>query len=206
MEEFDKKKHWDNIYRTKELKEVSWYQPIPQLSINFIEKTHLEKNAAIIDVGGGDSFLVDHLLKLGYTNLTVLDISEAAIERAKQRLGEKAKEVKWVVSDILDFKPETNFDLWHDRAAFHFLTDEKEIKKYVEIASQNIVQKGHLIVGAFSENGPKKCSGIEIAQYSPDKLNHYFGNLFELIESEITDHSTPFNTTQNFVFCRFIKK
>jgi len=200
MEKFDKKKHWENIYRTKALNEVSWYQPIPETSLNFIENAHISKDSAIIDVGGGDSFLVDNLLKQGYTNITVLDISEAAIDRAKVRLGLDAFRVKWVVSDVLDFNQIKVFDLWHDRAAFHFLTNPKEIEKYSAIVSKAIKINGQLIVGTFSESGPKKCSGIEITQYSIDKLNKCFEPQFSLLDSKTTNHATPFETLQDFVF------
>ena len=206
MEEFDKKKHWNNIYETKELKDVSWYQPIPQTSLDFIEKAQLAKNAAIIDIGGGDSFLVDHLLQFGYSNVTVLDISETAIERAKKRLGEKANQVNWIVSDVLDLKGENVFDLWHDRAAYHFLTKPEDVKRYVEIAAGFLSKNGKLILGTFSEQGPKKCSGVEITQYSVDKLDKCFGHLFKNVESKTEDHNTPFKTMQNFVFCSYQKK
>lgn len=206
MENFDKKKHWETIYKTKELQNVSWYQPVPQVSLDFIEKAHLSKDALIIDVGGGDSFLVDHLLELSYSNLTVLDISEAAIERAKKRLGEKANQVKWIVSDVLDLKDENFYDLWHDRAAFHFLTKDEDVKKYVEIVANSLSKNGKLVLGTFSEQGPTKCSGVEITQYSVDKLDQRFGILFDRMESKLVDHQTPFNTVQNFVFCGYQKK
>jgi ubiquinone/menaquinone biosynthesis C-methylase UbiE len=206
MENFDKKKHWETIYKTKELKDVSWYQPVPQVSLDFIEMANLSKEAALIDVGGGDSFLVDHLLELGYSNLTVLDISESAIERAKERLGVKSNQVKWIVSDVLDLKDENVYDLWHDRAAFHFLTKDEDVKKYVEIVAKSLSKNGQLVVGTFSEQGPTKCSGVEITQYSVDKLDQRFGNLFRRIASKVIDHQTPFNTVQNFVFCSYQKK
>src|SRR5690606_5640055 len=149
------------IYETKTLKEVSWYQPIPETSLEFIQKMSIPKDAAIIDIGGGDSFLVDYLLDLGFSNISVLDISEKAIERAKERLGNSAEKVNWIVSDITEFESEKRFDLWHDRAAFHFLTNENDIQKYVELTRKLIRKNGALIIGTFSEYGPKKCSGIE---------------------------------------------
>ena len=133
MDAKDRKAHWENIYSTKTLLEVSWYQPTPETSIRLIEETYISKEAKIIDVGGGDSFLVDHLLELGYTNLTVLDISSAAIERAKKRLGNKAELVKWIISDITKFQANEIYDVWHDRAAFHFLTAANEIKDYTMV-------------------------------------------------------------------------
>jgi len=203
MEPFNRKNHWENIYATKSFEEVSWYQPKPETSLEFIERLNLNKDAAIIDIGGGDSFLVDFLLKSGYKNLTVLDISEKAIQRAKKRLGKKAQKVKWVVSDITEFEPDEKYDAWHDRAAFHFLTHDKDVKKYVETAKKSIQADGFLFIGVFSENGPKKCSGIEIRQYSEESLSAIFENSFEKTESFKTDHKTPFNTIQNFVFAGF---
>jgi trans-aconitate methyltransferase len=134
MENFDRKKHWENIYQTKQLKEVSWFQPRPETALNFIKQFNVPTTAKIIDIGGGDGFLVDHLLNLGYTNITVLDISATAIEKAKQRLGNAAKKVTWIVADACTFKPTQKYDFWYDRAAFHFLTQEQEILNYVKTA------------------------------------------------------------------------
>lgn len=201
----DKKNHWENIYSTKELKEVSWYQPKPETSLNLFQENHVALDAQIIDVGGGDSFLVDNLIELGYTNVTVLDISETAIERAKERLGLKADLVNWVVSDILNFQPNVEFDVWHDRAAFHFLTQNAEIEKYKAIASNAIRLNGLLFLGTFSENGPLKCSGIEIKQYSEQTMMQQFNDNFEKVKCFTIDHPTPFDTIQNFQFCTFRK-
>ena len=205
MNTFNRKQHWENIYQTKSLDEVSWYQPKPETSLSFFKKYNISKNANIIDVGGGDSFLVDHLLALGYQNITVLDISEAAIERAKKRLAEKANLVEWIVSDITHFTPTKNYDVWHDRAAFHFLTDDNDKECYTEIITKNIAAKGILILGTFSKNGPKKCSGIEIQKYSEEKLSEQFEDGFEKVECFTINHQTPFNTLQNFIFCVFKK-
>lgn len=206
MSDFNRKNHWENIYQTKALNEVSWYQPTPQTSLDFIQKLNTPLTAKIIDIGGGDSFLVDHLLKLGFTNITVLDISEAAINRAKTRLGELATQVTWIVADITEFKPIKQYDVWHDRAAFHFLTNETDIKKYVEIAEKSTSTEGHLIIGTFSENGPTKCSGIEIKQYVENDLAHVFNSAFQKISCSNINHATPFNTVQNFTFCTFKKR
>ena len=164
MEEFDRKKHWEQIYQTKQLSEVSWYQPTPDTSLKFFEQFNIPKEAKIIDVGGGDSLLVDHLLERGYENITVLDISESALARAKLRLGERASLVKWIIADAATFKPTGQYDFWHDRAAFHFLTQEDEIGDYINTVQQSITPSGILVIGTFSEQGPKKCSGIEIKQ------------------------------------------
>jgi 2-polyprenyl-3-methyl-5-hydroxy-6-metoxy-1,4-benzoquinol methylase len=206
MENFNRKNHWESIYQTKQLNEVSWYQPVPQTSLDLISKYVKSYDAKIIDIGGGDSFLVDHLLQLGYTNISVLDISEAAIERAKIRLGENTNKVSWIVCDISKFEPTEKYDFWHDRAAFHFLTDKEDINRYISTVNKAITTNGILTIGTFSESGPKKCSGIEITQYTEESLANLFPNEFEKIESFYVDHSTPFDTVQNFVFGVFRKK
>ena len=202
---FDKKAHWDKIYTTKDTKDVSWYQPIPVTSLSFFSKFNVPKNAKIIDIGGGESFLVDHLLELGYEDITVLDISELSLNRAKERLGEKSKKVKWITSDIVNFQPTEKYDFWHDRAAFHFLTQEDEISKYVDIVQNNIQKSGIMVIGTFSEQGPLKCSAIEIKQYSEASMTKRFEGEFEKIDCFTIDHPTPFDTVQNFVFCSFRK-
>ena len=196
-----RKKHWEIVYETKNQDEVSWTQEIPKTSLAFIHSFGLDKSAKIIDIGGGDSKLVDHLLDQGFQNITVLDISEKALEKAKIRLGEESKKVTWIVSDILDFEPTETYDVWHDRAAFHFLTTEEEIEKYRSIVNKSV--DGFLIIGTFSENGPLKCSGLEISQYSEEKLTLTFEDNFDKIDSVLEDHQTPFGTTQNFLFCSF---
>ncbi len=205
MENFNRKSHWENIYQTKLLNEVSWFQPKPDTSLNFIHEFNVAKSAKIIDVGGGDSFLVDHLLDLGFEDLTVLDISEAAIERAKERLGSKSDRINWIVSDVLNFVPEEKYDFWHDRAAFHFLTDEQDVLHYLQTAHQSIHSSGVLVIGTFSEQGPIKCSGIPIKQYSEETLTALFETYFDKVGCLIVDHKTPFDTVQNFVFCSFRK-
>jgi len=205
MSDFNRKKHWENIYETKPIDAVSWYQPIPETSLEFIRNLNLKKDAAIIDIGGGDSFLVDYLLEMGFTNVSVLDISEKAIHRAKERLGNIAHKAKWIVSDITQFVSTERYDVWHDRAAFHFLTDEKDISKYLEITEKSIRPKGNLFIGTFSENGPTKCSGIEIKQYSEEKITRLFDSKFEKLNCFTVDHKTPSQSVQNFVFCSFRK-
>lgn len=205
MESFDRRKHWENIYQIKQPDEVSWYQPTPETSLEFITQFKVPTNEKIIDIGGGDSFLVDHLLDKGYENITVLDISQAAIDKARQRLGNRAEKVKWIVADAATFKPIEKYDFWHDRAAFHFLTDDREITHYLETARQNINPSGVLVIGTFSEQGPKKCSGIEIKQYSEKTMTDRLKMFFEKIKCITVDHRTPFDTIQNFVFCSFRK-
>lgn len=205
MKDFDRKKHWEDIYETKNLNELSWFQPTPETSLEYFRQFKVSKNAKIIDIGGGDSFLVDHLLKQGYKNITVLDISEAAINKAKQRLGDNAKNVTWVEADASTFAPTEKYDFWHDRAAFHFLTNEQEISNYLNTAQNSIRPNGVLVIGTFSTNGPKKCSGIEIKQYPESSMTQRLKQYFDKIECKTLNHSTPFNTVQNFVFCSFRK-
>lgn len=202
MSEFNRKAHWENIYSTKALNEVSWYQPTPETSILFLNSANLSKDAAIIDIGGGDSFFVDHIVKEGYSNITILDISEKAIERAKNRLGEDASKVNWIVSDVNDFQPNCKYDFWHDRAAFHFLTDEDEIKRYKETVTTAMKPNGDVVIGTFSKTGPLKCSGIEITQYAQEDLIQLFDG-FKVVADLDIKHGTPFDTTQDFVFCHF---
>ncbi|HLV46849.1 MAG TPA: class I SAM-dependent methyltransferase [Flavobacterium sp.] len=193
--------HWNNIYTTKQPNEVSWTQEIPQTSLDFIHSFGLPKTANIIDVGGGESKLVDYLLDEGYENITVLDISKNALDKAKKRLGDKAEKVNWVVSDITEFKPTTNYDIWHDRATFHFLTTGEQVSKYLDIARNHV--KGYMTIGTFSTNGPKKCSGLDIKQYNEQTLTTELENGFEKLKCVTEDHTTPFNTIQNFLFCSF---
>jgi len=202
---FDRKNHWETIYQTKELTEVSWYQPKPEVSLNFIKESNLDLSAKIIDVGGGDSFLADHLLELGYSNITVLDISKNAINRAKERLGNRADKVNWIVTDISEFHPQESYDLWHDRAVFHFLTDKEDVETYVETIVNHLKPNGHFILGTFATDGPQKCSGIEITQYSPENMEARFSPHFDKIKCMQVQHPTPFNTIQNFTFCHFKK-
>jgi len=203
---YNHKSHWENIYSTKAEQEVSWFQPYPKTSMEFIELFHLPLDANIIDIGGGDSHLVDVLLEKGYKNIWVLDISAKAIEKTKQRLGEKASTVHWIINDIINFIPPVQFDLWHDRAAFHFLTTEENVYNYVSIAENAIRQNGYLILGTFSEQGPKKCSGLEVKQYTEASLSARFELSFNKIKCINEGHLTPFNTVQEFLFCSFQKK
>lgn len=202
--ETSKKSHWETVFETKQPHEVSWTQDVPQASLDIIHSYQLTKNAKIIDIGGGDSKLVDFLLDEGYENITVLDISENALERAKIRLGQKAKQVSWIVSDVNDFKPKGNYDVWHDRAAFHFLTTPKQISKYIDTANKAV--SGFMSIGTFSENGPTKCSGLDIKQYSEAELTTQLETSFSKIKCITENHITPFNTEQNFLFCSFKKK
>lgn len=194
--------HWEKIYTTKTPSEVSWTQEIPQTSLDLIARFDLPKFAHIIDIGGGDSLLVDHLLGMGYTNVSVLDISAAAIERAKKRLGEDAKKVTWIVQDITTFRPGKRYDLWHDRAVFHFLTEAHQKDYYLQQAKN----ASHIVLGTFSKAGPLKCSGLEISQYDEQDFTDLFSQDFEIKEYFTLDHTTPFDTIQNFSFTRMTRK
>ncbi len=204
FEQQDYKNHWENVYETKNPDEVSWTQKIPKTSLDLIEEAAKGKSSKIIDIGGGDSNLVDFLLEKEFENISVLDISSKALEKAKERLGNQAENVEWIATNITEFEPQITYDIWHDRAAFHFLTTEEEIQKYVEIV-KNVVSDT-LIIGTFSVNGPQKCSGLPIVQYDEDRLKAIFSESFELVKSFTEDHITPFNTVQNFIFCQFKKK
>ena len=199
------KEHWENINRLKSEQEVSWFQEYPKTSMEFIELFKLPVTDHIIDIGGGDSHFVDALLEKGYRNIWVLDISENAIERAKKRLGDKASKVHWIVSDVTEFVPNVVFDFWHDRAAFHFITTEEKINKYVSIAENAIKKGGYLILGTFLENGPTKCSGLEIKQYSEASMSSRFEIAFKRIKCIEVNHTTPLNSIKNFLFCSFKK-
>ncbi len=203
MSSASKREHWDTIYSTKQPHEVSWTQENPKTSLDFIHSFHLKKDASILDVGGGDSTLVDKLLEEGYEDITVLDISEQALHRAQRRLGTKASKVKWVVSDITEFKSEKTYDVWHDRATFHFMTTAEQIANYLSEAKKYIKETGFLTIGTFSEAGPKKCSGLEIKQYTEEKLQEQLKSSFHKIKCITEDHRTPFDTLQNFLFCSF---
>lgn len=196
-----RKEHWENVYATKQPHEVSWTQERPQTSLDFIHSFNLQKTARIIDIGGGDSRLVDCLLDEGFENISVLDISEHALERAKQRLGDKAAKVNWIVCDVTAFNPASTYDCWHDRATFHFLTSTEDIEKYLTTARQSVT--GFMAIGTFSGNGPKKCSMLDVHQYTEEELKEQLADGFEKIRCVTEDHITPFDTAQNFLFCSF---
>ena len=196
-----KKKYWENIFQTKTPQEVSWTEAYPKRSIELIQSFNLDKSASIIDIGGGDSLLVDALLELGFTNLSVLDISGKALERAQKRLGERAQYIHWIESDIIDFNPTKNYTLWHDRASFHFLTYPRDIQKYTEIVTQSNAK--HLVIGTFSTSGPEKCSGLLITQYDCEKLKNCFSSSYNQVDCIEIEHITPFNSKQDFIFSRF---
>ncbi|WP_105172442.1 class I SAM-dependent methyltransferase [Pseudoalteromonas sp. T1lg24] len=202
-----KKSHWETVYTTKASNAVSWFQPHAVTSLEFINRLNCEKSAAIIDVGGGTSTLVDDLLLNEHTQLSVLDLSGAAIETAKKRIGENSANVKWIEADITNVTlPKQQFDVWHDRAVFHFLTTPKERSAYIKNVMHALKPHGHIIIATFAEDGPEKCSGLPIVRYSAESLQEEFGEHFVLKDQRHETHKTPFDTTQQFVFCHFVKQ
>ena len=199
----EKKKHWENIYQTKNIDGVSWYQETPYESIELIKKFSTTDFDMIIDIGCGKSFLADNLLKLNYKNITLVDISLNALKEVKDRLNNKS--LNFIETDVLNLKLEQTFDIWHDRAVFHFIIDKKSVEKYISLCNEYIVEGGKLIIGTFAEDGPLKCSGIEIKRYSVEHLKKLFKENFEFLEGFKKLHSTPFDTEQSFTFCVFRK-
>jgi SAM-dependent methyltransferase len=198
------KPHWEQVYATKASDGVSWYQAHAETSLSLIHATGVPSSAGIIDVGGGASTLVDDLLARGYRALTVLDLSGAALGVSRARLGSAADQVRWLEGDITRVAlPAQAYELWHDRAVFHFLTDAADRAAYITQVQHALQPGGHLIVATFAEDGPTQCSGLPVARYSAEALQAEFGTAFELIEHRHEDHRTPFGTTQKFVFCRF---
>ena len=195
----DNKKHWENIYQKKEIDGVSWYQKIPSESLQLIKKYSISNSDKIIDIGCGKSFLADNLLELNYTNISLVDISSNALKEVKERLQNKS--LNFIETDILNFNSNDKYDIWHDRAVFHFITDREGIKKYISLCNEYINKKGILIIGTFAEDGPLKCSGLEIKRYSVDQISGLFEETFELVESFKMLHKTPFDTEQSFSFC-----
>lgn len=198
----ESKQHWEQVYATKSSDSVSWFQEHADQSLRLIHNTGLGKDAAIIDVGGGASNLVDDLVAEGYTDLTVLDLSSAALAVAKQRLGKQAGVVHWMEGDITCAAfPEYRFDIWHDRAVFHFLIDAADRHAYVERVMQAVRPGGHVIVATFAADGPEKCSGLPVMRYQPEGLHAEFGDAFLLVAHDKEVHHTPFGTDQQFVYC-----
>ena len=199
------KDHWENIYAEKNPAEISWYQSHPQHSLSLIGDTGIGTAARIIDVGGGASTLVDHLLMDGYRNITVLDIARTAIERARDRLGDLSQQVTWIENDVTDFSPGQKFDIWHDRAVFHFLTLERDRECYLEALHKTLKPGGQVIIATFSDSGPSQCSGLDVVRYSPATLSRVLGSQLRLVETLTEDHHTPNGGLQQFVYCRFCR-
>jgi ubiquinone/menaquinone biosynthesis C-methylase UbiE len=196
------KNHWEHIYETKTATQVSWYQEHAQYSLEFIQHTGIQRTDHIIDIGGGASTLVDDLLLAGFQNISVLDVSGSALQVARQRLGAKSGNVHWIEADITQVDlPEKAYDLWHDRAVFHFLTQVEDRQRYVQAVRHAVKQGGHVIVATFAPDGPERCSGLDVVRYDPESLHDEFGEGFELRESRREAHRTPFGTQQAFIYC-----
>ena len=196
------KQHWEQVYKTKDATSVSWFQEHAQQSLQLIRQTGVQRDAGIIDVGGGASTLVDDLLADGYSNVAVLDLSEAALAAAKQRLGARAKRVSWLIGDITQVNlPRHAYEVWHDRAVFHFLTTAEEREAYVRAVLGAVRPGGHVIVATFAEDGPEKCSGLPVMRYSADGLHAEFGAPFTLLRHEREEHHTPAGAVQKFIYC-----
>ncbi len=196
----DRQAHWQNVYLSKGDQDVSWWQSSPQPSLGLIEQFAQRPEARIVDIGGGASRLVDALREKGFSALTVLDISEAALQRTRDRLGVDAANVQWVVADVTTWKPEDAFDVWHDRAAFHFLVEAGDREAYLDSLRRGVKTGGHAIIGTFAPDGPEKCSGLPVQRYDPAALSRTAGDAFELVEARVHRHTTPWGAVQSFQF------
>lgn len=196
------KTHWEHIYETKSPTQVSWYQEHAQFSMHYIENTGIRKTDHILDVGGGTSTLVDDLIEAGFQNITILDVSGTALQLARQRLGTKANNVNWIEADITQAElPYQSYDVWHDRAVFHFLTKAIDRQRYIDTVRHSVRKGGHVIVATFASDGPDHCSGLEVMRYNPEGLHNEFGDGFDLVDSTRETHHTPFGTEQKFIYC-----
>jgi ubiquinone/menaquinone biosynthesis C-methylase UbiE len=193
-------RHWDGVYGSRVFDEVSWYQTVPERSLRYIQDAAPNRNAAIIDVGGGASTLVDHLLDAGFSDVTVLDIAENALQQARHRLGTRGDAVNWVVADVRTFMPDRDFMVWHDRAVLHFLVDAGDRARYLEALRRSLLPGAKLVLSTFGPDGPLKCSGLQIRRYDIDRLMELLGPYFELQGHEFEDHETPAGAKQQFLY------
>ena len=206
MVAIDRKAHWDRVYSTKGETGVSWYQAEPHLSLALIRAVAPSARGRIIDVGGGASVLVDRLLDLPFEKIAVLDLSETALSQAKARLGERAGRVEWIAADITETKTLGTFEIWHDRAVFHFLTDAADRRKYVERARQTVPRSGHLIIASFADDGPKQCSDLKVCRYNAETMAAELGEGFALVREAREMHATPWGSTQPFFYGVFRRR
>lgn len=203
MSTLERQTHWQNVYQTKGERDVSWFQEIPTISLDFIQATGVAADASIIDIGGGASRLADALVAKGYCSVSVLDVSERALATSRDRLGLRAKDITWIVADVTAWQPDKNYHLWHDRAAFHFLTEPADRVAYAECVRKAVRPGGHVIIGTFAPEGPERCSGLPVVRHDAASIGETLGPSFKLIESHRHDHKTPGGTVQRFQFSRF---
>lgn len=199
-----RRRHWDGVYTSKAECDVSWFEPMPNVSLAMLDAAGLTTHWCVVDIGGGESHLIDELIQRGLTCLAVLDVSRAAIERAQTRLGDAARVATWMVADVTDDWTLKPMDAWHDRAVFHFLTEPEDRKRYVDQARRTVKVGGTVIIATFAPDGPQKCSGLPVMRYSPESLAHELGADFSLVQALPHIHQTPFGTSQSFQYSRFI--
>lgn len=200
------REHWDRVYGTKDPRKVSWYEPRPERSLALVRGTGLALDAPVLDVGGGASTLVDHLLDEGYTDVTVLDIAGGALEAARRRLGPRAGAVGWIEADVLDFEPGRRYELWHDRAVLHFLTDARRRALYLETLKKALAPGGHVVLATFGPEGPTRCSGLDVRRYSVDRLSALLGADFEAHADSLEMHRTPGGGEQQFLYGWWVRR
>jgi trans-aconitate methyltransferase len=203
MNDLSRRNHWENVYATKGENQVSWFQEAPEPSLALIELAGAIRSSAIIDIGGGASRLVDCLVSQGYEDVTVLDLSAAALASARSRIGDEANRVTWIAADVTAWEPSRTYDVWHDRAAFHFLTDPKDQMAYVARLRRALRPGGHAIIGTFAPDGPERCSGLIVSRYDANSLAATLGSGFELIDTRRHEHATPWGAMQKFQFSTF---
>jgi len=196
----DPRHHWQAVYKTKACTDVSWYQPVPQRSLELIQATGLPPEAALLDVGGGASTLVDHLLDAGFKDITVLDVAPAALEESKARLGSAGVQIRWIAADATTWQPPRRYDLWHDRAVFHFLVDAALREQYLSVLEAAVAPGGYVVMATFGLQGPARCSGLDVQRYSVEDLSAVLGPAFRLVTSDIDEHVTPGSQVQQFVY------
>ena len=202
----DPKTHWEDVYQKQLPEELGWYQDNPEMSLKLIAATGVGFDGNLIDIGGGTSKLASLLVAQGYTKVAVLDIAAGSIEQAKLAMGEQANKIQWIEADATNYNFAEEYDIWHDRAVFHFLTDNQDRKRYVDAVQQSLKTGGHLIIATFGLKAPRKCSGLHVVRYSPETLHSEFGNNFDLVETYVEVHSTPAKVQQEFIYCRFTKR
>ena len=203
MNTLERQAHWQNVYQTKGERDVSWFQEVPTISLDLIRATGVGPDAPIIDIGGGASRLVDALVSEGFRSISVLDVSDKALATSRERLGPRAKNVTWIVADVTAWHPDKTYDVWHDRAAFHFLTEPADRAAYAECARKAVRPGGHIIIGTFAPDGPERCSGLPVLRHDATSIGEVLGPSFKLIESRRHDHQTPGGSMQRFQFSRF---